>query len=367
MLSEVLADQKEFEKAYSALLHAYSLRDTLFNEDFAENFKNIHLKIEKEKADEIILNKEIQIERQRLITIGIGIISTIAFFAALVFWRSTVIVKRSRNALSDANGIIEKQNKELTQLNQSLERMVEDRTHELLQANNSLTKVNDELESFINMTSRDIRGPLASMRGVCNVALMDVSDPLALDYLGKLDKTADKLNAIFTRLLAINQINHEKLSSDKIDFDELINDVLKVEKVKGIPPKVNIDYEISPDIVFYSDKGIMRLILENLVSNAIKYHDPDETIKSLIRITVITHDDKLKITVWDNGIGMHHTDSRKVFNLLNRTPSQHTENGVSLYLTKLACERLGGSIDLSSSDEGGCEFSVTFVLQLSRA
>lgn len=361
--SEILSKQKEFEKAYFSLHQAYIIQDSLQREDFAENFKNIHLKIEKEKADEIILNKEIQIERQRLITIGTGIISTLAFFAALVFWRSTVIVKRSRNALSDANEIIEKQNKELTQLNHSLERMVEERTHELLQANNSLTRVNDELDNFINMTSKDIRGPLASLRGVCNVAMLDVKDPVALDYITRLDKTTNSLNSIFTRMLVINQINHETLSSDRIDFSEIISEVLQLEKAKGIPQKIKIDFCVDPNIVFYSDRGIIRLIIENLVNNAIKYHDPSESVESFISVKVHRKNEELKILVLDNGVGLDNNNKRKLFNILNRAPSQPAKGGVGLYLTKLACEKLGGSINLDSSAEGYTQFTVAFPIQ----
>lgn len=364
LMSKIFEKQNEVGKAYAALYEAYILQDSLHSEDFAENFKNIHLRIEKEKADEIILRKEIQIERQRLISIGTGIISTIGFFAAFVFWRSTVIVKRSRNALSAANETIEHQNKELTKLNHSLERMVDERTHELLKANNSLTRVNDELDNFIHMTSSDIRGPLASLRGVCNVALLDVTDPTAREYIMRLDKTSNTLHSIFTRLVTINQINHESLSHDKIDFEEILAEVLQLEKAKGIPSKINVETSIQPGIIFYSDPTIIRLILENLVSNAIKFHDKTEFVKSFISIKVFTELDKLKLVVLDNGLGTDLHNKKKIFSILNRGTPQHTQGGTGLYLTKLACEKLGGDIRFNSSAEGYTEFCVTFPLQV---
>ena len=59
------------------------------------------------------------------------------------------------------------------------------KTIDLARVNQSLKQVNDELDNFIYKTSHDIRGPLASLKGMCNVALMDVKDPIALEYLKK--------------------------------------------------------------------------------------------------------------------------------------------------------------------------------------
>src|SRR5690606_39433630 len=101
--------------------------------------------------------------------------------------------------------------------NKDLDREVEKKTAELERVNLSHKQVNDELDNFIYKTSHDIRGPLASLKGMCNVAIMDVKDPLALDYFNKLDATAEKLNTILTRLLIINQINNSSASHELID------------------------------------------------------------------------------------------------------------------------------------------------------
>ncbi|NJM25719.1 MAG: sensor histidine kinase [Bacteroidia bacterium] len=134
--------------------------------------------------------------------------------------------KRVNLALSDAKSTIEDQNKELTRLNQGLNKIVDERTVELKVANEALTRVNDELDNFIYKTSHDIRGPLASLKGMCNVALMDVKDPLALDYFRKLDATAERLNTILTRLLIINQINNSTTNLEAIDFGAIVDDVI---------------------------------------------------------------------------------------------------------------------------------------------
>src|SRR5690606_9185733 len=143
-----------------------------------------------------IAEKEETIARQRALNISIAIIAILAGALIFVLYKS-IKVKRKVNAdLSDAKAIIEDQNRQLRSSNVILNKELQARNADLQKANDSLQRVNEELDNFIYKTSHDIRGPLASLKGMCNVALMDVKDPLALNYLEKLDLTADKLNTI---------------------------------------------------------------------------------------------------------------------------------------------------------------------------
>lgn len=139
--------------------------------------------------------------------------------------------------MAAAQKTIQWQNGQLSKANLELEKEVEERTVELVEANESLTKVNDELDNFIYKTSHDIRGPLANLKGICNVAMMDVKDKMALDYFDKLDASAARLNAILSRLLIINQINHSILKAEPIDFNAQIEEVLELERKKACPKK----------------------------------------------------------------------------------------------------------------------------------
>ena len=93
-------------------------------------------------------------------------------------------IKRVNAKLSEAKEVIQKQNAELENKNRELDIEVDKKTVDLARANQSLKQVNDELDNFIYKTSHDIRGPLASLKGMCNVALMDVKTRLHLTTLG---------------------------------------------------------------------------------------------------------------------------------------------------------------------------------------
>src|SRR5690606_19608084 len=214
----------------------------------------------------------------------------------------SIKVKRRVNAdLSDAKAIIEDQNRQLMNSNVHLNRELQERNLDLQKANDSLQRVNEELDNFIYKTSHDIRGPLASLKGMCNVALMDVKHPLALNYLQKLDVTAEKLNTILTRLLIVNQINNSSLAHDKIDFNAIVDDILTLERKKGIPKRVTINKNICPKTVFYSDPQFVRIILENLIDNAIKFYNDSERVEPFVDINIGGNTEHVAIHVVDNG------------------------------------------------------------------
>ncbi len=336
------------------------LKDSVYSADLIKNLAKVQTDFEeRENKATIAANKEV-IKRQVRLNIAIGVITILAFLLVFVLYRSNLVKKRVNNALSDAKATIEAQNRELSRLNKDLEKTVDTRTAELQVSNTSLHRVNAELDNFIYKTSHDIRGPLASLKGMCNVAIMDVKDETALGYLRKLEITAERLNTILTRLLIINQINHSTPGKDHIDFDSMVHDVILLEKKKGMPPRFKINSEIQERITFFSDKELIRIILENLIDNAIKFHNDSERIDPFVTIKVTKKDSQIDIRVIDNGIGIDEEDSEKVFQMFSRASERSETGGIGLYLTRTAAEKLGGTVSISTTLEGFTEFRVRF-------
>lgn len=336
------------------------LKDSVYSADLIKNLAKVQTDFEERENKATIAAKEEVIKRQERLNFAIGVIAVLATLLIFVLYRSNLVKKRVNNALSDAKATIEAQNRELSRLNKDLEKTVDMRTEELQISNTSLHRVNAELDNFIYKTSHDIRGPLASLKGMCNVAIMDVKDEIALGYLRKLEITAERLNTILTRLLIINQINHSKPGKDPIDFDAMVNDVILLEKKKGMPPRFKIDSEIQERITFFSDKELIRIILENLIDNAIKFHNDSERIDPFVKIKVTKKDSLIDIRVIDNGIGIDEEDSEKVFQMFSRASERSETGGIGLYLTRTATEKLGGKVTIRATEEGYTEFSVQF-------
>jgi signal transduction histidine kinase len=335
-----------------------SLKDSVYSERLIENLARIQTNFQERQNIKTIADKDEIIVRQRSLSIAIVIIAILASLLVFVLYRSNRVKKKVNAALSEAKAIIEDQNKQLLNSNIHLNEELKEKNIDLEIANESLRRVNDELDNFIYKTSHDIRGPLASLKGMCNVALIDVQDPLALDYLHKLDITADKLNTILTRLLIVNQINNSAIGHEPIDFDEVVNDVLLLEKKKGLPPNMAIRRHIGLGIEFYSDREFVRIILENLIDNAVKFYNDSKRAEPFVDVFIAEEKNKINIRVVDNGIGISKVNPDKIFQMFSRASERSETGGIGLYITKTAVEKLGGIIDLKTTSEGFTEFFI---------
>ncbi len=323
------------------------------NYDQRENIKTIRL------INENIKLKDEQLQRQRLQYFFIVLVTLLIIVLAMVLLWANRRQHVHNAALSEAKRVIEDQNKKLTVTNEELDHRVQEKTQDLFETNETLIQVNDELDNFVYRTSHDLRGPLVTLKGVCNVAMLDVKDELAQDYLKRLDVTATKLNDILTRLLVVNQVNHIEIEASGINLGFAIDDVIALEKEKGIPAKLKIDYAIDPDVSLISDTRLVRIVLENLIDNGIKFYNTSDRIDPYVKVKVSKGKrGNVKIYVEDNGIGINSVDKDQIFHLFVRASERSETGGIGLYLTKLAAQRLGGGVKLLETSDKGSKFLV---------
>lgn len=348
--SELYLKARRFEDA-SVYQHRYiTLKDSIIGEKLIQNIADVQAKYEEREnlktiaaKDAVLALKEETLRRQRTENIFYATAAVLVFALAVLM---LLLFRLTRRA------------------NERLEERVDIRTKELNDTNDALMKVNGEMDNFIYKTSHDIRGPLASLKGICNVAIMDIHDPSALGYLKKLDQTADKLNGILTRLLIINQINHATLAPNVINFEEIIEEILYQERKKGVPKRLDITYEIEKGFVMKSDKEMVRIVMENLIDNSIKFSNDSDRVQPFVRIHVGAMGKNVIISVTDNGVGINDETKEQIFHMFVRASERSETGGIGLYLTKLATERLEGTIDFANSEEKYTVFTVALPLDL---
>jgi signal transduction histidine kinase len=332
--ARVFNEIKDFQNAAIYQQKYIALKDSVYDQELIKNLAKVQAQYEERENLATITTKEEIIQRQRSLNVAIVIIAVLLGLLIFVLYRSNHTKKKVNQALSDAKAIIEDQNKQLLSSNYSLDKELKEKNIDLEKANESLQRVNEELDNFIYKTSHDIRGPLASLKGMCNVAIMDVKDTLALNYLRKLDITAEKLNTILTRLLIVNQINNSTLAAERIDFQSIVSDVLLLENKKGLPPRLTIRKQIDDSVSYYSDKEFVRIILENLIDNAIKFYNDSDRIEPFVDISVTEQGDNVKIKVVDNGIGISQVHPDKIFQMFSRASERSETGGIGYILPK---------------------------------
>jgi signal transduction histidine kinase len=370
-MAKVYSSLKDFEHASHYQGRYIQLKDSIYSSQLIKNLAKIQTTFEQREnlkaiseRDRILqLQKEL-ISRQRTQYIFIVMVTMLATGLALVLMWANRNQKKHARALNDAKRVITEQNEKLKKANEWLDHQVAERTNELILANESLRQVNSELDNFIYRTSHDIRGPLVTLKGICNVALLDVKDETARNYLEKLDTTSSRMNVILTRLLLVNRIAHWELELDTININELVSDIIAEETNKGLPSHLTIEHAPSSDFDLITDRFLVGLVVENLIGNAIKFYNTSDRVRPFVKIVIEKKaGDRLLIRVIDNGIGIT-TDKELIFQLFNRASERSETGGMGLYISKLAAGILGGEVSLANTSPNGSEFHFIFPMDV---
>jgi len=214
----------------------------------------------------------------------------------------------------------------------------------------------DELETFIYKSSHDLRSPISTILGLANLAISDINRDTTDFYFKMVKKKAEELDFILNQLMETASIRKDEKTVHLIDFNEIINEVKNsLAHMNGFK-EVRFEEHIDVDQRFYSDKRLLKSILQNLLDNAIKYkHDHAD---AFVKIIVSTNDGGIKIEVADNGIGIIENLQENIFNMFFRATEKAKGAGLGLYTVKYAVRKLGGRITLNSKQNEGTVFTV---------
>jgi signal transduction histidine kinase len=227
----------------------------------------------------------------------------------------------------------------------------------LARQNEALIKINKELDSFVYSISHNLRAPLMSVLGLLDLARNESNSVVIHQYHDMMKSSVCKLDDTLKEILEYSRNARQGLVVDEIHFEKTIND--NFERMQFMPGYERIRKEIfiEGDSQFFSDRYRLSLILNNLISNAIKYSDPSKE-ESYIHITIQLDPDKASLTFRDNGIGIENSYIQKVFNMFFRATEKNEGAGLGLYIVKEAVEKLCGSIQLESQPGKGTTFKI---------
>jgi signal transduction histidine kinase len=229
----------------------------------------------------------------------------------------------------------------------------------LLKSNDELKKSNKELDSFVYSVSHDLRAPLSSMLGVVGLCEMGQLDPFMLKNVTLLKTSIKKLDGFIMDILDYSRNSRLEVDRQEIHFADLLTDISGNLKFMGADDQKTVDIRttIRNGVAFYSDKSRIGIILNNLISNSIRYQNP-QAADPYVEINVDVSESAADIRVKDNGIGIDKENQAKVFNMFYRVSSKSIGSGLGLYIVKEAVEKLHGAIELRSEPGKGCEFSI---------
>lgn len=221
----------------------------------------------------------------------------------------------------------------------------------------TLEKTNRELDSFLYSTSHDLRAPVASLLGLINIAKHDIKEEQGVKYIRMMEERVKKLDHIFSDILNYSRNIKTEINPKTFRLGDIVDDVISDLKFNEGADSIRLDFDEQIHHILRTDYYQLKVVLSNLISNAVKYHDylkSDQYIA--VRFDKIDRD--VQITVEDNGLGIPQESQHKVFDMFYRATSEAEGSGLGLFIVKQALEKINAHIILKSELGQGSEFRV---------
>ncbi len=225
------------------------------------------------------------------------------------------------------------------------------------QQNAELVKAHSELDRFVYSVSHDLRSPLTSMLGLLSFIEEESQEEDTLQHVKMIRTSINRLDEFIKNILNYSRNNRIQLLIEEISVDETITNI--VNSLRNIPKAngIAISVESKQTTPFYSDALRFNTILENLISNAIKHHKAEGSDR-YIKIKTKFKNNKLNITIADNGVGIEPEYHQKIFEMFYRVSGETDGTGIGLYIVKDAVEKIQGTIEIQSEKGTGTIFII---------
>ncbi len=231
------------------------------------------------------------------------------------------------------------------------------RLHNIERVNQELRKLNEELDRFVYSASHDLRAPLASVLGLVEIARLETTVSGKDECLGMINSSIKKLDGFITDIIDFSRNQRVEIQIDKIDIEQEVKEVLNDLKYLDKFEKINISVVSHENRHFMTDGLRLRVILKNLVANAIRYHDLQKE-DPFIKIEIKYSPEAATINVSDNGIGIDSEHLKNIFKMFYRADETSNGSGLGLYIVKESIEKLQGKIEVHSKLKEGTTFTI---------
>lgn len=235
----------------------------------------------------------------------------------------------------------------------------------ILEAKAETERIMQQRERLLLTITHDIKAPAASIAGFIDLLSEYVDHPKAVGYLQSIAGSSKHLLQLVSALLDYHQLESGKAELHEVSFAPTS---LVRECTDGMQPqamakhlRLTADIRVEDTMMCRSDAFRIKQVVNNLVSNAIKYTDKGE-----VTVTVVVANARLTISVTDTGCGMTPEEQQRVFLAFTRLPGAQGKEGVGLGLsiTREIVQMLGGTINVSSRKGSGSKFKVVIPVEV---
>jgi PAS domain S-box-containing protein len=228
---------------------------------------------------------------------------------------------------------------------------------DLEKKNEELIRINNDLDNFLYLASHDLKAPISNIEGLLNAFFEDIQadeehQPMAEMMFASVERFKKTILDL-TEISKAHKEDQEEL--EELQFDKMLEEVVLDIKdlIQRKEAQLFLQFQVER-IRFY--KRVLRSVLYNLISNAIKYNIPG--VPPIIHITTKREGDVVVLSVKDNGQGLSKESQLKIFKMFQRIHTEEEGSGIGLYIIKRMVENVNGRIEVESTPLEGSIFRV---------
>lgn len=244
-------------------------------------------------------------------------------------------------------------NDEVKRVNENLEDIVRHRTRQLKEANR-------ELDTFLYRASHDLRSPICSIIGLCNIAI-HLSEGEPKELVKRVANTTDGMDKLLKKLSIISEIN-QPTGYSSITLLDMAENVM--ERFQNVIRDTNVEFHLDcpADLVFFSYPNLVEAVLANLIENALFYSIMRDPRQARVEFKALIRNDQIEISVRDNGVGVDRAIRHRLFDMFFKGHEDSKGNGLGLYIVQKSVQALKGDIIVDSEPGHYTQFVVRLPL-----
>ncbi len=224
----------------------------------------------------------------------------------------------------------------------------------LMIRNKELEKSNVELDRFVYSASHDLRAPLNSISGLLNLQRLE---PHSMDYTDMIQSRVTIMDKFIRDIIDYSRNSRTAVVKESVRLRGVIDEIVDVLKISQLNHPVAFQVDVEHSFSIITDLPRLRVVLNNLISNAMKYTDVSKN-DSYIQVKAWHESGQTIVEVADNGIGIDAALQPKIFDMFFRATTVSTGSGLGLYIVRESLEKVKGTISFQSEIGKGTRFRV---------
>ncbi len=258
------------------------------------------------------------------------------------------------NAAEEINTLTGSFIKLMDQTNEQM-REIEDKSEMLKARNMELNKLNEELDSFLYSTAHDLRSPLTSLLGIVRLMRLDNKQEELVPYLDMMKSSIQRQEDFIAQIVNYAKNKKLEIAPERLDLKKIILEIFQNHEFVDGAYEIEKYINIKEDAPFCSDRNRIYIVFNNLISNAIRYSDPEKKEKFIqIKIHITASDAVIEFS--DNGVGIEKEHLSRIFDMFYRANFNSKGSGLGLFIFREAIQKLSGHVSVESEIKVGTKF-----------